>query len=94
MQITPKEVKQAASLARLNLSREETEEMAAQLDHILAYMNKLNELDTTNIKPTSHALTINNAFREDIVCESLGQKESLINSLSQNGETFIVPKVV
>ena len=94
MKITPEEVAYVAQLARLNLTPEEVESMTEQLDRILNYVDKLSELDTAGIEPSTHALSIHNAFREDEVKDSLGQEKSLANSPLQNGEAFVVPKVI
>ena len=94
MKISTDEVKHVAKLARLNLSGKEVEAMTTQLDSILNYVDKLNELDTKNVTPTTHAIVIQNAFREDEVKESLGQEASLQNAPRQNGEAFVVPKVI
>jgi aspartyl-tRNA(Asn)/glutamyl-tRNA(Gln) amidotransferase subunit C len=55
---------------------------------------KLNELDTTGVEPTTHAISIVNAFREDEVKPSLERDESLANGPRQNGESFVVPRVI
>ena len=64
MKITPQEVSHVADLARLHMSQEEIEALARQLDDILTYVAKLNELDTEAIVPTTHAISIVNAFRD------------------------------
>lgn len=94
MKITREEVKHVAHLAKLNLSEEELVKMTGQLDNILSYVDKLDELDTTGVKPTTHAFSVSNAFREDVVVESLSQGEAVANSPQQNGESFIVPKII
>ena len=94
MKITEEEVKHVAHLARLNLSRHELKKMTGQLDDLLSYVTKLEELDTENIKPTTHAFSISNAFRDDIVTNSLSREEALANSPKQNGEFFIVPRIL
>ncbi len=94
MKISVDEVKYVAKLARLNLSEKEVEAMTSQLDSILNYVDKLNELDTEHVKPTTHAIEVQNAFREDEVRDSLGQDASLQNAPRQNGEAFVVPKVI
>jgi aspartyl-tRNA(Asn)/glutamyl-tRNA(Gln) amidotransferase subunit C len=87
-------VQYVSKLARLELGPEETEAMTSQLDRILAYVDKLNELDTGNVEPTTHAISITNAFRDDELKDSLGQEKALSNGPHQNGETFVVPKVI
>jgi len=94
MKITREEVEHVANLARLNLSQEELAKMTEQLDNLLSYVAKLDELDTENIKPTTHAFSISNAFRDDTVLGSLSQQEALANSPKQNGECFIVPRII
>ena len=94
MKISHDEIKHVAQLARLELSDTEIENMAGQLDRILGYVDKLSEINTDGIEPTTHALSIYNAFREDIVKESLPREVALKNSPLQNGEAFVVPKVI
>ena len=94
MQITSEDIKNVANLARLQLDQTEVDSMAEQVGKILNYVDKLSELDTDGITPTTHALSINNAFREDVVVESLPQDEALRNGPNQNGEAFVVPKVI
>lgn len=94
MKITKNEVLHVAHLARLTLTDEELEKMTGQLDNILSYVDKLSELDTSNIPPTSHVFSVSNAFREDIVRESLPRNEALMNGPRQNGETFQVPRII
>lgn len=94
MKITKKEVEHVANLARLTLSDEELGVMTGQLDTILSYVDKLGELDTSKVEVTTHVFSITNAFREDIVTESLSRSESLANAPLQNGESFQVPKII
>lgn len=94
MQITGDEIKQAANLASLEMNEDEAVDMAGQLDKILAYIAKLDELDTTGVAPATHVITLQNVMRDDIVLESLPQNEALSNSPRHNGEAFVVPKIV
>jgi aspartyl-tRNA(Asn)/glutamyl-tRNA(Gln) amidotransferase subunit C len=94
MQITHEEIAKVANLARLDLNQVEVAQMAEQVGAILSYIDKLNELDTTGVQPTTHALAISNAFRDDVVIPSLPQAEALMNGPSQNGEAFVVPKII
>ncbi|MBW6520984.1 MAG: Asp-tRNA(Asn)/Glu-tRNA(Gln) amidotransferase subunit GatC [Desulfoarculaceae bacterium] len=94
MKITKEEVERVAHLARLNLSAEELETMTSQLDTILSYVAKLEELDTTGVQPMTHAFAEANAFREDRVTGSLAREEALANGPCQNGEAFVVPKII
>jgi len=94
MKITEEQIQYVAKLARLDLAPAELAPMTAQLDRILTYVETLNELDTKGIAPTTHALAITNAFRDDVVKPSLGQEKSLANGPLQNGEAFVVPRVI
>ncbi|MCB2184270.1 MAG: Asp-tRNA(Asn)/Glu-tRNA(Gln) amidotransferase subunit GatC [Desulfobulbaceae bacterium] len=94
MNISKEEVVKVAHLARLDLSEGEVAEITEQLDRILGYVAKLNEINTENIEPTTHALALQNAFREDEVKPSLPQNESLANAPRQNGEAFVVPRII
>ena len=94
MKLTRKEVEHVAHLARLNLSEDELVKMTEQLDNILSYVDKLEELDTQGVEPITHAFSISNAFREDVAKESLAQQQSLDNCAVKNEEAFIVPRII
>lgn len=94
MKITRKEVEHVASLARLALKEEEMEQFTVQLSDILTYVEKLNELDTKNVEPTSHALPVKNVFREDETTESIDRRKALGNAPDRTEEFFRVPKVI
>lgn len=92
--ITIQEVEHVARLARLELTPEEKERMRAQLDSILSYIDKLNELDTSAVEPTSHVIPMVNVMREDEVRPSLPQEEALANAPDREGEFFKVPRII
>lgn len=94
MKITREEVEHVAKLARLALTAEEVDTFTGQMDGILAYVEKLNELDTDNIVPTSHAVPVENAFREDVVRPSIGVDNALANAPDRVEGFFRVPKVI
>ena len=94
MKITPEETSHVANLARLHMTQQEVEAMANQLDEILTYVAKLNELDTREIRPTTHAISLVNVFREDEVKPSLEHDKALANGPEQNGESYVVPRVI
>ncbi|MBI2447129.1 MAG: Asp-tRNA(Asn)/Glu-tRNA(Gln) amidotransferase subunit GatC [Candidatus Omnitrophica bacterium] len=94
MKITVKDVQYVANLARLELTDEELGNLTKQLDGILTYMNKLNELDTEGIEPLSHVLPLKNVYREDKVTSSLPVEEALKNAPGREGGFFKVPKVI
>jgi aspartyl-tRNA(Asn)/glutamyl-tRNA(Gln) amidotransferase subunit C len=94
MTLTKPEVEHIAFLARLQLGSEEIETITQQLNSILGYMEKLSELDTSGIEPTTHAQHLSNAFREDRVLPSLDRDEVLDLAPEQGGSAFVVPKVI
>ena len=94
MKITRKEVEHIARLARLELQDSEVDTTTAQLDTILSYVAKLDELDTTGVPVTTHTQNVTNAFREDVVQDSLNREKALDNGPRQNGESFVVPKII
>jgi aspartyl-tRNA(Asn)/glutamyl-tRNA(Gln) amidotransferase subunit C len=94
MKITPEEVEHVARLARLEVSPAEKEELTRQMNRILQYMEKLNELDTTGVAATAHVVDLSNAFREDLVESSLPRDVSLDNAPESNGVEFVVPRII
>ncbi|MCG0276018.1 MAG: Asp-tRNA(Asn)/Glu-tRNA(Gln) amidotransferase subunit GatC [Thermosediminibacteraceae bacterium] len=94
MKITIETVEHVANLARLYLSEDEKAEMAKKLNSILEYMDKLNELDTTDVPPTAHIIPIKNVFREDVVKESLPREEALKNAPDKERGFFKVPRII
>jgi aspartyl-tRNA(Asn)/glutamyl-tRNA(Gln) amidotransferase subunit C len=94
MAVTIKDVEYIADLARLKFNKEEIENFTKQLNQILEYMDKLNELDTTNVEPLSHPVEGINVFREDKVEESINREEALKNAPDSDEVFFKVPKVI
>ncbi len=94
MKITIAEAEHVAKLAHLEVSHDETQHLTEQMNRILLYMEKLNELDTAGVVPTSHAIDLHNAFREDRAQASLPRNESLENAPEANDAEFVVPRVI
>lgn len=94
MKITKQEVEHVAKLARLELSEQEKEKLTDQLSNILTYVDKLNELDTKGVEPTSHVLDIKNVMRDDAVVESLTQEQALANAPEKAAGHYKVPKII
>ena len=94
MKITKEEVEHVALLARLKFSEKEKERFTTQLNTILEYMDKLQELDTTRVEPTFHAVAQKNVFREDEVRASLSKQLSLRNAPDGERGFFRVPKII
>ncbi|AIG24883.1 Asp-tRNA(Asn)/Glu-tRNA(Gln) amidotransferase subunit GatC [Brevibacillus sp. 7WMA2] len=91
--ISRQEVEHVAKLARLRLTEEEAERYTRELDAILDFAAQLNELDTTNVKPTSHAFDVRNVMRPDVNRPSVSNAEALRNAPDQEDGQFKVPAV-
>ena len=88
MKLTREEVARVALLARLRLTADEASALTDQLDHILVYMDKLNQIDTANIEPFSHALDSAHALRP-------ANADALLANAPDRDETFFkVPKIL
>ena len=88
-------VRRVAHLARLELDDKELVLYSGQLASILTYIGKLNELDTKDVIPTSHALTtLKNVFRKDVLKKSLQPDEAIKNAPSKEGDFFKVPQII
>jgi aspartyl-tRNA(Asn)/glutamyl-tRNA(Gln) amidotransferase subunit C len=94
MKLTTEQVQHVADLARLEIEPQAVEKMAGQLATILAYVQKLSEVDTTGIEPTSHAIALTNAFREDRVHKHLEPESAIANAPEKEDGSFVVPKVI
>ncbi|MCX7721035.1 MAG: Asp-tRNA(Asn)/Glu-tRNA(Gln) amidotransferase subunit GatC [Dictyoglomus thermophilum] len=88
------QLKKTAHLARLHLTPEEEELFAKQLQNILDYFKKLQELDTSNVEPMAHVLPLYNIWREDEVRESISQKEALKNAPEIEDLGFKIPRIM
>lgn len=94
MSATQIDVKYVAHLARLALTPEEEEKFGAQLGQVLGYIEKLNELDVSQVDPTAHAVPMVNITRPDEVRPSLPNDEALRNAPARANGLFVVPKIV
>ncbi len=94
MSVTKKDVEHIAKLARLEFNDEEINDYTQQLNKILEYVDKLNELDTENVEPLSHPVEGSNVFREDELKTSVSRDEALANAPDRTDEFFKVPKVI
>ena len=92
--ITKQDVEYVAGLAQLSLDEEAKAGFVGDLDEILSYMDKLNELDTSDTEPMMHALEMTNVLREDVVGESLDRDTALKNAPKSDGEYFVVPRIL
>ncbi len=94
MKISKEEVLHVAKLARLKLTDAEAEALSVDMENIIGFANKLNELDTEGVVPTAHAIPMSNAFREDVVKPSFDRDAMLANAPSADEGGYTVPKVV
>ncbi len=94
MKISLEQVDNIANLARIYLTDNEKTQFAKELSNILTYVDKINELDTSDIEPTAHILDIKNVFREDIVKNSMPVKDIIDLAPKSHDNFIVVPKVI
>ncbi len=94
MKISKEDVIHVAQLARLELDEAAVNKFSRQIGTILDYVDTLNRLDTTGISPTSHAVCLTNAFREDEIRKQLDLEQALSNAPERDEGTFLVPRVI
>ncbi len=92
--ITTDDVKHIANLARLEFNEEEIQQFTYHLTRILDYIGKLNELDTTDVPPTSHVLPIRNVVKADVAKPSYDRELVLATAPAAEAGYFEVPKVI
>ena len=91
--ITVKDVEHVAKLARLTLTEEEKEMFTSQLGDVLKYVEQMNEVDTSDVKPMSHAIDFVNVMREDEVKYEQTKEELMKNAPDAEDGFFKVPKI-
>jgi len=94
VEITREEARRIAALAHLEFTDAEIEDLASHLSDILSFVEKLQEVDTSSVSPTSHLLESGEALRDDVVSPSLSGEEALANAPEPGGGHFKVPKVL
>ncbi len=94
MAITKDDILHVANLARLEMDNTRLDEFSTQLGEILGYVEKLNRADTEGVSPTSNAMALSNAFREDVVRPHLTNEDALSNAPENEDGSFLVPKVI
>lgn len=92
--ITRDDVEHVAALAQLSPDEATKDRLLQQMSDILGYMDKLNELDTTGVEPTMHAMPMTNVFRDDVVVASLEREQALKNAPKTDGEYYLVPRIL
>ena len=94
MNIDQETVEKIAHLARLELTGDEKQAMIGDMNRILGFMDKLNEIDTTGVEPLVYMTGEVNALREDVVKHEINHEEALLNAPKQDGDYFLVAKVI
>jgi aspartyl-tRNA(Asn)/glutamyl-tRNA(Gln) amidotransferase subunit C len=92
--ISVDQVKHVANLARLAVTDDEAELFTKQLDAIITYAEQLDELDTTNVKPTSHVLDMKNVMREDKPTKGLPIEDVVKNAPDHKDGYIRVPTIL
>ena len=94
MTIDKETVEKVAHLARLELGEDEKEKMIADMNKILGFMDKLNEIDTSGIEPLVYMTNEINTVREDVVKQDITHQEALLNAPKHDQDYFLVAKVI
>ncbi len=94
MEVNDLLVENLAKLARLRFDEQEKSEIRADLQQMISFIEKLNEVNTEGVQPLLHMSTNTNILREDIVSGSISRKEGLKNAPDADGTFFRVPKVI
>ncbi len=92
--ITNDTVKYIASLSRLHIDDADLSRFGGELQNILQYVDKLSELDVSNVPPTSHVFRVENVFREDTILPSLSPVEAFSFAIESHDGHYKVPKVI
>ena len=93
IQVDEKLVEEIATLARLDLSKEETEMFVSQFNDILDYVSILNEVNTENIPPAYLSSANQSGIREDVIVESVPTDEFLANAPRSKNDYVVIPRV-
>ena len=93
--ISKETIEYVSKLALLDLSEEEKDKLSIQLGEILTHFKKLDQLDTSNINPTTHPIEgLKNVFREDSPWKSLSNEEALKNAEHKKDGFFKAPRIM
>ena len=92
--ISSSDVRKVAQLSRLELPEDQIQTYTKQLEEILSYVEQLQEIDTENIPPTTRAVEVVNAMREDIVEVSCSREDLLNQAPQREGDFYRVPKIL
>ena len=94
MNLDEKTIYKIADLARIHIDENEVETLIPEMNKILSFMEKLNELDTSNVKPLVYMNEATNVWREDVVKQEISTAEGLKNAAKHSNQFFMVPKII
>lgn len=94
MNIDKKTIHKVADLARIEIKEEEVDQLIGEMSKILTFMEKLNELDTSNVQPLVYMNPEVNVWREDVEKSEISVQEGLMNAAKHNDQFFMVPKII
>lgn len=94
MELSEAEVRYVAALARLELSEDEVQSLAKDMNQILDYVAKLGELDTSDVEPTSHVVDMSTPYRDDVVSRTPSPEDALANAPNAENNHFVVPSII
>ncbi|MAD80058.1 MAG: Asp-tRNA(Asn)/Glu-tRNA(Gln) amidotransferase subunit GatC [Pirellulaceae bacterium] len=94
MSLSKADVEKVSLLARLKLTDEELATMTRQMDHVLHYVQQLEELDTSDVQPMAHAADLTNVFADDVLRASLPRGAALANAPKRDDAYYLVPAVL
>ena len=94
MSISKEDVDKIARLAKLELSEDERNKFAKQLGDIISYVEKLDEVDVSNVEPLAHVNDLMKVTRDDKSRPSLDKEQVFRNSPQHDKDYFLVPKVI
>jgi len=92
--LTVDEVLYVAKLSKIKLQKEEVEKLKSQLEETITYIGKLNEVDTSNVEPTSQVNHLKNVYRGDVPEPSLSKEEVLSQAKNTQNDYFVVDGVL
>jgi aspartyl-tRNA(Asn)/glutamyl-tRNA(Gln) amidotransferase subunit C len=94
MEITTQTLDKLSNLAQLQFSETEKDEIKADLNKMIGFIEQLEKIDTTGVEPLLHISDAVNVLREDKIAGSISREEALLNAPSSDGQFFTVPKVI
>jgi aspartyl-tRNA(Asn)/glutamyl-tRNA(Gln) amidotransferase subunit C len=94
MKISAETVKHIGHLAKISLTEEEIQRLAGQMANVVSFADQLSELDIADVPPTTHAITMHNVMRDDVLTPSYSREKLLKNAPERDEACFLVPRVV